>query len=646
MEWNVFGARYSNDTVSWQDEPANRSTFSILTICLITLVLCTWGNIHLGLPAHAVSSAPTEMMPRGNSASIRSLQAQWVFLSVFFPEVLVYEALMQFRRAKNLCAQARAALNSKTNSGDAEQAQLPTSRHQWTMTHSYWAMLGGIVAGVPDIDTFLPVLEDKNVVFEANGVSLLLRFEPDIVPDVAKSELKKSWWTFSAIFRVFVCVQSLWFCIAFIGRLAQRHVLSQLEAVIFLHALCTLVIYALLWQKGFVNTRVTRGITDERVRPFVAYSWMASDLSARPQPPPHWDSNIKESVAKTPEFEAIRMDRRQGDSQLEQQLPTLPAANSPAPDTDGLSVISATQTLTEDAVLPPPAPVPATPTNVRVTPTDALPGTGFYVNPNSQRWIVKVATTTETQGSEGPEFRTEHTTYNSAAAFDLSPVDVARWKLAWEAFVKYSQLPRYNADLKLISVRVKGAKRLPYPTIHHGDCNSWQVNKACGTDFTEVPEMLTGVFLSGLFGGFLAMAGWKATFPDETEALLWKIASLVTAGVPGAFLVASVAIGIWRFAREGISAAQKKRRQDCAAATEKAKKGERWKKVLASKWLTIPGKMLLGITYMVVGLAWMCIYLPSKVYLVWEGFRTMGCLPPEAYEVARWVNYLPHASWS
>jgi hypothetical protein len=46
------GAMLLNQTGGWHPEPNFRGTFSILSSCWITLILCLWSAVHLNIPAY------------------------------------------------------------------------------------------------------------------------------------------------------------------------------------------------------------------------------------------------------------------------------------------------------------------------------------------------------------------------------------------------------------------------------------------------------------------------------------------------------------------------------------------------------------------------------------------------------------------
>ncbi|KAK3345005.1 hypothetical protein B0H65DRAFT_573650, partial [Neurospora tetraspora] len=52
---NISGHSFTNSSsprLRWVTEPDIRGTFSILSTCIVTLVLCVWTAIHLNVPGH------------------------------------------------------------------------------------------------------------------------------------------------------------------------------------------------------------------------------------------------------------------------------------------------------------------------------------------------------------------------------------------------------------------------------------------------------------------------------------------------------------------------------------------------------------------------------------------------------------------
>ncbi|KAK4456921.1 hypothetical protein QBC42DRAFT_213875, partial [Cladorrhinum samala] len=632
MMKDVFGAPYSDETISWKDEQTARGTFSILTTCVITLALCIGASLCVSLPSKTIS--------RSESRRIE-YRIKWLALSIFTPEYLVFVALSQHQRARKLCAQAKSVFKT---SNDAEQQQNPVREHPWTMAHSYWAMSGGIAADLSGSEAILPGREDRPV-FTANGVSLILRLAPELLPDLSKRELlsrkpiKSGHQILPAVVGIFALVQAVWFLVACIGRIAYKLPLSQLEVITFAHVVCTLIIFALTWDMPFGTFERTHYITDDRIRPLVAYSWMSSEVSARPTPTARSDDE-RLSVGKHPEISAIRFGTEQS---------PIPASSSPLPasprhlEPDQASAHSDAATLTNDSPPPPLATTQNVPTTaraspppraatVRVTTTEPLPGTGMYADAASPRWHVICETTTEEYNSEGTQYNTTRTSWDDPAEFVLQPADVARWRLTWKAFTDYKLPTLRRLSLDLITTSSGMASKTADPASSMpGDSTA-----------SSQQDFMAGIFTSALYGVWLALGGWNSTFPEGTrELLLWRIASLIVAGTAGFVLVmtaACLALGLL------IKCSVRNRLFAGSSGKYTAKAVTAYKVAMASRWVRWPGKALYGLAIGTTSLALTFIYWPCRVYLVWEGFRTLGCLPPEAYEGVAWVGYLPHVS--
>ena len=266
---DVFGAPYSNTTTKWQPEPTTRGTFTLLTTSLITLLLCVWSSIHLNLPG------------TGKDVTLLSVlrRLEWIAIGLFMPKALVITALGQHKRAKRILMEARqtfkdSSTDSSSDPSDTEQQPTRRRRHPWTMTHSYWAIMGGIAAdsdGDPDNPggqhssaRFLPPGTSQPL-FTSSGVSMLLRHEPDLIPDISEDDIKdKS--KGGSLAKFLACFQATWFCATCIGRVAQRLPLSQLELNTFAHALCTVIVYVLWWKKPLDVAARTPSPTSASVR--------------------------------------------------------------------------------------------------------------------------------------------------------------------------------------------------------------------------------------------------------------------------------------------------------------------------------------------------------------------------------------------
>lgn len=122
----------------------------------------------------------------------------------------------------------------------------PRRKHPWTLTHSYYAMMGGFVLQEPHsepVDRYLPLWQRNGVLSEA-GVRYRMKHEPTLIPDLPLAEIvDKS--KADGLAKALVGCQVLWFCLICLVRLAQGLPLSLLEAATIAHALCALLTYTL-----------------------------------------------------------------------------------------------------------------------------------------------------------------------------------------------------------------------------------------------------------------------------------------------------------------------------------------------------------------------------------------------------------------
>ncbi|CAI4214332.1 unnamed protein product [Parascedosporium putredinis] len=204
---NIFGNSTGIEP-RWMPEPRERGTYSILSTCLITLGLCVWTAIHLNIPAHDEKWWHQTWRKFG-----------WMMLGFVAPEMVAFAAYQQFMTARDITREMKKLTdqpNCDPENPIHEQPQ-PTSirpgketqdttgsangghiQHEWTRVHSYF-------------------IEDKS----------------------KGSMLAKS----------LVCFQAAWFCIQCLTRFGQKLPVSLLELNTLGHAICTLLIYCMWWEK-------------------------------------------------------------------------------------------------------------------------------------------------------------------------------------------------------------------------------------------------------------------------------------------------------------------------------------------------------------------------------------------------------------
>ncbi|KAI0707896.1 hypothetical protein C8Q76DRAFT_800199 [Earliella scabrosa] len=244
-----------NTTITWQEEPHFRGTFSILTSCLSTLFVSTWSALHLDIP---------ESGERGQSAFMRFLdKLGWFVIGLLAPEYLLLIAFNQYLAARSLTKLAQEQLDPPPEppywfvrvfrwitASTVRDGGWRNRKHPWTLTHSFFAIMGGFVLQDPHVTPehrYLPAWQGNGVLTEY-GVQALIRREPEFIPDIPVDELLDRGKA-DGLAKLLLTWQMLWFCLSCLNRGVQHLPLSLLEVTTIAHALCALLTYAAWWKK-------------------------------------------------------------------------------------------------------------------------------------------------------------------------------------------------------------------------------------------------------------------------------------------------------------------------------------------------------------------------------------------------------------
>jgi hypothetical protein len=133
---------------------------------------------------------------------------------------------------------------------DKEEFTLIPREFEWTHVHSFIAVMGGYVVDTTALDEDEQYLPGKRtrMTLAPNGVHGLAKYAPETLPDISIEDIEdKS--KADTLAKFIVCVQTIWFCIQVVTRMAQNLPISLLELNTFAHALCALLIYCLWWDK-------------------------------------------------------------------------------------------------------------------------------------------------------------------------------------------------------------------------------------------------------------------------------------------------------------------------------------------------------------------------------------------------------------
>lgn len=356
-------------------------------------------------------------------------------------------------------------------------------------------------------------------------------------------------------------------------------------------------------------------VQEDRMRRLLAYMWMASKTSCIPKPKD--TGNCTTTVGRDPEFEAIIDEKASGTG--------VAACNGVSNSTQRASN-SIGSVVHVPSIC---APSVTKPQNVTVTTTQDLPGTWFRVNGESTRWK---ESTTWSDGSEtGKVYSYDD---DKPAVFNLTPRDVRHWRLAREAMDKY-HLKKPNTNLDLVTIK-------PVP-----ESMGWDTPKE--EPFKWAAHLGFSLVAAG-YGGLHALA-WNAHFPTHRELKLWRISALIIA-TPAALyflLILSVqatfsAWFVFRLCYRKLTPdlnpkPTEKTQPKPSIVTEKSSPQSE----IPSKTITMSILQVLGDLAQALATNAICfLYFPARGYLVYESFRTVFFLPPEAYTATRWTQYLPH----
>ncbi|EJD39362.1 hypothetical protein AURDEDRAFT_128295 [Auricularia subglabra TFB-10046 SS5] len=162
----------------------------------------------------------------------------WFLIGLFIPKLLLTRAIGEYFAAKRLLREAEKkqpdppALLSRGNLWNRPWRDL--SHKPWTMTHSFYAVMGGLVVKSPD---GLRALTPDEVLEHWDSIPSLAA---DDIQDRSKAGL---------IAKALFCWQLVAFTVSCIARLTEHLALSLLEITTLAHCLCALLSIVCWWHK-------------------------------------------------------------------------------------------------------------------------------------------------------------------------------------------------------------------------------------------------------------------------------------------------------------------------------------------------------------------------------------------------------------
>ncbi|KAL7921859.1 hypothetical protein ACQKWADRAFT_327421 [Trichoderma austrokoningii] len=235
-----------NEAVRWQSGGCYRSTWNIISTCLSTIIACTWSIQHLNIPATDDSQwARNKRMMK------------WMMITVLFPELVLIHSMFEFHmawKALRLMSKEQKSVEwplwfrnpplswlpycrRYLKDGDLENlyAQDDSKKIKWTLTHCYFANMGG----------FVFVAEGKRRLITAQQLAQdpLYTF-PDVTEEDIQDKSKQDW-----LAKLFAALQILQLILSIIARRVQSEQFSQLETVTLSFAICGVLIYCTYFYK-------------------------------------------------------------------------------------------------------------------------------------------------------------------------------------------------------------------------------------------------------------------------------------------------------------------------------------------------------------------------------------------------------------
>jgi len=270
----VVGDSASNEgdterLVPWQPNPSRRGALAILESCIFTIVACTWSIQHLNVPAptdrpsaqvwRKIGAAVlTVLMPETmlslaiveRAAAIQSLQelkndpdSKIDDLEVLDPWTWRLAVASLWTRLRNLIG----CCSVQTPGSPQAGVERRKSRAKWTLTHSYYANMGGLRLGTSG---------GKSVCWRHKTIALTTRQfgflrKTDVIkesPRLSEEEiLDKSKTDFLA--KGIAVLQISELMLSLIARAARHLAISQLEIITVAFAVCAVVTYCFSWNK-------------------------------------------------------------------------------------------------------------------------------------------------------------------------------------------------------------------------------------------------------------------------------------------------------------------------------------------------------------------------------------------------------------
>ncbi|THV64358.1 hypothetical protein D6D28_09968 [Aureobasidium pullulans] len=598
-----FGNQTANQTATWHPEPRGRGTFGLLSSCITTLVLCVYTTIHLNIPEH------------GKERQQYFRKIGWVVLGLLAPEIVAWNAWEQYRTASRITQVVHKAyppaltspwyqlfwasckrvprrwFSTGVDTRKCLDSQIPLSslnpdtsahRHPWTLTHGFYAVMGGFVIQAGDLG---PSYGTGAFVLSERGINFLAETMPEWIPNIPESEiLDKS--KASTLTKTIVCLQALWFCIQCIARLSQGASISFLELNVLGHCLCAFATYAIWWKKPFDVSRPTSLSVSDGLREYADVVYL---YSSRPGALPIF-----------PTIPGMRSDTQASvDIDVDSNLALMPH------DPQSL------ENITKDVCFGDLLRSAITAERCGLVASESCYHLTLRLYTNI--WIRYYLYPTDTGQQTAVE--SAHDVPRAVFGFDLEP--------AMAEHLERTSESRYELGYRTIF----GLKP-PSPRNRNWSLSSDSVRDA--RDFKEPLSSITLVIVALVYGG-LHLLAWNAPFHTRIEETLWKISGISVASIgPMSIAYAGLLsvtekffwhINLWHLRHWNPSRTRSR------------------SKII--RFLNVSENIVEKIIQ-VLGVSYLLFYSFTRVYLVVECFIEVAYLPDSAFTTPVFTRYIPH----
>ncbi|MCJ1382958.1 hypothetical protein MMC17_006071 [Xylographa soralifera] len=529
--------------------------------------------------------------------------------------------------------------NDESDESDPASAQAPpTHKHCWTMTHGFYAVMGGFAIDTSSEGPSFVNGRQGRLTFTVEGLRFIALNNQNLLPDIPEREIQDRSKA-NGLAKFLVCTQALWFCIQCISRTAQGLPISLLEINTAAHAICTLLIYLLWWSKPLDVEEPTL-LKGPMSWTLAAWMWMTGlETEEEYWTPFETDITIEDPIVSGQRPSEVDLNfnhetfltgprRSQPDNQDSMTLQPSFTPNESA-ETASTNESAETASTNENAET-------ASTTQMLdygVQLIDILRYQRFY-NSNDIRNlrspVMVYSKWHEPDRGRYPRTRSLGWYWSGGRTMNFLRLGKMKWQPRIGSvmeFVKTPEVVHVNwTGVKLyesvaiqiqqqpgfISDQVQGIVRRSL---------NWPLTR---TDFTYIPKKqhMIALFLSGfLYGGFHALA-WDYYFASEIQRRLWQVSAVtIMAAAPIGFFGASPTLKLSCWLEGTIMG-------------------------YSSDMNVHPSIFLLitsGLVRIPLFLA-QILYLAGRVYLVVESFMSVMNLPEAIYELPVWSAYFPHIS--